>query len=230
MKPRVRLLTPWVGPLPPYAADFFERLGSVGIVDHRLLERPSAADFCRDVGAALDSPCRKGSGYALSDLRPMLAEAFPEAVAGFEWWGWVELDVVLGDLDRLLPPLLESSDAVSFFASAVSGPLFLMRNAPRCNGLFRAGSWREVMASPRYRNFEEVQTDYDGPGGFTRALMDSGLRVRWEARNSRWPGWPEGPNPHGCRLEGGRLLETPTGRELLLYHFNHTKRWPLEKS
>lgn len=219
----VKLLTLWVGEPPPYLLDFVGRVREVGIVDWELVLFRDAGQVNQLVARRLGVPCRKADGYALSDVRPMLAELFPRKVEGFEWWGWVELDVVLGDLDRLLPPILDR-DAVSFFPASASGPLMLLRNCSECNGLFRRGRWREVLAEPSYCNFEETQRQ---DGGFTRLLRESGLRTHWDGRFSRWEGYPAGPTPYGCRFDGeGRLLETPSSRELVLYHFNHLKRWP----
>ena len=132
--------------------------------------------------------------------------------------------MVLGDLDNLLPPILEGHDAVSMFEDSVSGPLMLFCNTTRVNSLYSRGNWKKVLAEPTYCNFEEVQRE---EGGLTKILQESGMAVHWDNRYSRWEGFPAGVTPYGCRWDGNRLLETPTGRELLLYHFNHTKRWSL---
>ncbi len=226
LKPRIKLLTPWVGKPPDYARDFARRVEDVDIVDWSFLWYDTVEQLNGVVCRRLKVPCLKFDGYCLSDVRPMLAEVFPQEVEDYEWWGWVELDVVLGDLDRLLPPLLDANDAVSCFPGTVSGPLMLFRNTPRCNDLFRAGDWKTVLAEPSYCNFEEVAgahvAGFHKDGGMTKLLRESGLRVHWDDRFSL----KDDPTA-GCRLDGNRLLETPGGRELLIYHFNHTKRWPL---
>ena len=231
-RPRVKLLTPFVGgKLPDYLPDFARRAGDVGIVDWELLQFDHVEALNQLMTDRLGTPCRKESGYAASDIRPMLADAFPGTVGGYEWWGWVETDVVLGDLDRLLPPLLDRHDAISMFPDAVSGPLMLFRNDSACNGLYRRGDWQWVLAEPSYCNYEETQgahvAGFHKDGGMTRLLRWSGLRVHWDAGGSRWPEFPNGAPPYTCRLENGRLLETPGDGELMIYHFNHTKRWPL---
>ena len=226
MKPRVKLLTVWIGKLPDYFDDFAKRAEKLPIVDWEVLQFDYVESFNQLATSRLGTLCRKESGYALSDLRPMLAELFHKAVEDYEWWGWVELDVVLGDLDNLLPPLLDQHDAISAFPNTVSGPLMLFRNTLACNQLYRQGNWQEVLAEPNYCNFEEVSgahvAGFHKDGGLTKLLKESGLRVHWDDRHSL----REDPTA-GCRLEGNRLLETPSRRELLLYHFNHTKRWPI---
>lgn len=222
---RVKLFTHYVGELPSYVYDFVGRVRDISIVDWELLLYRSVEQLNRRVAERLAAPCCKADGYAMSDVRPMWASVFPNSVQGYEWWGWCELDVVLGDLDNLLPPLLHRFDAISAFPTAVSGPLMLLRNNVECNDLFRRGSWEAVLREPSYCNFEEVQRE---EGGFTRILRSSNLRVHWDDRYSlRWEKDPAEPIPAGCRLEDGRLLEVPTERELLLYHFNHVKRWPM---
>lgn len=233
-RPRVKLLTLHVGKLPGYAEAFRRRLGALAVVDWELLRYPDVERINWRISEWLQADCNKKDGYALSDARPMLAAIFPERVDGYEWWGWVEMDTVLGDLDTLLPPLLDAYDAISCFPKTVSGPLMLLRNAPECNGLFRKGDWRGILREPGYCNFEEVQgahvAGFHKDQGFTRLLKESGLRTWWDDRFSlRFDKDPAFAIPAGCRLDGNRLLETPTGRELLIYHFNHTKAWPLHE-
>ena len=36
--------------------------------------------------------------YKANDIKPFLPTLYPEAVRGYEWWGWADLDVVFGDL------------------------------------------------------------------------------------------------------------------------------------
>lgn len=36
--------------------------------------------------------------YKANDIKPVLPALYPEALRGFEWWGWADLDVVFGDL------------------------------------------------------------------------------------------------------------------------------------
>ena len=40
--------------------------------------------------------------YKANDIKPLLPELYPEAVRGYEWWGWADLDVVFGDLLKFL--------------------------------------------------------------------------------------------------------------------------------
>ena len=225
MKPRIKLLTLWVGPLPNYALDFARRARDIKIIDWELLWFGDVEQVNRLVTERLGTPCRKQSGYALSDLRPMLARMFPYKVDGFDWWGWVEIDTVLGDLDNLLPQLLWEYHAISCFPNSVSGPLMLLYNFGRINDLFHAGDWLDILAEPTYCNFEETQREN---GGLTKLLKDSGLKVYWDNRFSlTYESDPAHPTPAGCRLEGNKLIEEPSERELLIYHFNHLKRWPM---
>lgn len=229
---KVKLLTVWVGKYPEYVRDFVLRGQAIDVADWEPLRFLDVEQVNQFVTERLGVPCRKQDGYALSDIRPMLADLFPDIVAGYEWWGWVELDVVLGDLDNLLPPLLDRHDAISAFPRTVSGPMMLFRNVAACNKLFKHGNWRTVLAEPSYCNFEEVSgahvAGFHKDGGMTKLLKESGLRVHWDDRHSlRYETDPAHAIPAGCQLEGNRLIETPTGRELLLYHFNHTKRWPI---
>ena len=36
--------------------------------------------------------------YKANDIKPLLPALYPEAIRGYEWWGWADLDVIFGDL------------------------------------------------------------------------------------------------------------------------------------
>lgn len=237
MRPAVKLITLWSGPEPPWIDRFRERADACRpLVDWELIRlhptewKNGQRRLTRGVlniraGSLAGLRCRKGRPYALCDLRPMFGELFVEKFRSYGWWGWCDFDVVFGDLNRLLPPLLESYDVISSESYVVAGPLSLLRNAPEVNGLWRSGNYADVLTDPKYRNYDEGGHRPDL--GFTRVVQESGLRVRFDDRS-----WCEGRNmkdgipERTCRLEGGRLYEVPTGRELLRYHFG-SRVWPV---
>lgn len=45
----------------------------------------------------------------INDVKPMTALLLPHLVQGYDWWGWVDNDVLLGDLRSLLLPKLQRS-------------------------------------------------------------------------------------------------------------------------
>jgi hypothetical protein len=235
MSARIKLLTPWNTSVPEWATKFTERVRANRIIDWELVP-VSVADLNSLASGTLGSPCRKLTAHAQCDLRPAFGELFADRYAGYEFWGWCDLDVVLGDLDRLLPPLLDAHDVVTADAGGVAGPFTVLRNTPELVELFRDERWAEVLADPDYCNFDEngfAESGYWGANPSLSGLLRRGsdFRVRYDDRT-----WTETADPlpqygvpsRGCELRGGRLRELPTGRELLLYHFNRApKTWPV---
>ena len=47
---------------------------------------------------ALDQPWQLPAAYKLCDLKPLFGHLFPEAVLGYEWWGYTDTDILLGNM------------------------------------------------------------------------------------------------------------------------------------
>lgn len=219
---RVKLYTLWVGPLPAWMPEFLRRVRALETVDWELLAFDTPGQACdalwfdvRDAKGAC-----KATPYACGDLRPWLA-SWQRPL--HEWWGWCDLDVVLGDLDRLLPPLLDAFDVVSAEQGGTAGCLTLFRNTPETRELWRtATGWEAVLADPAYRNFDEVGFNLMGGNpSITRALRRSNLRCHfdWRSWHEEQEPMPDGRPSRRCLYDGKAIREVPTGRELLLYHF-----------
>lgn len=233
-RPPIKLLTLWHGPLPPWMDRFADRVRANRLVDWELLAVTNVRHYNLLASLVSGVPCVKSTPYALCDLRPLFGQMFADRYAGYDWWGWCDLDVVFGDLDRLLPPLLEKYDVISGEPYSLAGPFTILRNTPATTTLYRRGDFQEVLSDPEYANFDE--DGFAPPGGtnanpsFTRIAKASGLRLRLDDRS-----WAEtqqmlasGVPSRCCEFKGNRLVEVPTGRELLLYHFTAApKQWPL---
>jgi SAM-dependent methyltransferase len=235
MKPRIKLLTLWVGPLPKWFGGFYERIKANKIVDWEIARLGSSVDqLTAEAEVRLCMKCRKETAYSLCDLRPALARIMPDLVKGYEWWGWCDLDIAVGNLDRILPPLLDERDIITTDARAIHGPLTLLRNVPEVNDLFQLDGADEVFADPDYWNFDETgfndpdDLGRNGNPSYTSLVKASGLRVEFDDRC-----WTEGNDTINglplrcCRVIGGReLQETPGNRRLMAYHFSK-KRWKM---
>ena len=231
MPPRIKLVTLWDGPLPSWFNEFSKRLAANHIISWELVHI-DIKELNRLAYLVSGVKCNKATPYSLCDLRPLFGEMFEPIYRGYEWWGWCDLDIVLGDLNSLLPPLLDTCDVISIEEYGVSGPFTILKNTPATTSLWRSEDYEEVLTDPEYCNFDEV--GFAPPGfinynpNFTRAVRSSGLRYIFDNRS-----WaeshhqlPSGGPSRCCELSGNKLLEIPTGRELLLYHFT-TKQWPI---
>ena len=232
---KIKLLSVWIGPkpLPEWVPVLKQRMGHHRLVEWQLIE-PSLESVNWAASQVSGVKVRKEDAYATYDLRPLYLDIFRWWYGECDWWGWMDLDVLTGDLDTLLPPLLNGKDIVTTAADYVHGPLTLLRNCREVNELWRKEpKIDKVLANPAYLNWDETGFGVGSPHlvnpSFTQLVRECGLRVHWDDRC-----WTETENmiqtipSRGCRMQGHSLIETPTGRELLAYHFTKSpKRWPV---
>lgn len=106
---------------------------------------------------------RDVSGAKVNDLKPMWGEAFgADLLAGYDWWGYLQDDVLLGDLTAewamASAPLLADADVVAPYPAPYnsSGVLMLFRNLPAVNRLWRRSADAQLaLTEPRYLVFDE---------------------------------------------------------------------------
>jgi SAM-dependent methyltransferase len=226
-------MTLWYGELPEWMPQFQERIDANPLVDWTVL-RPHTLDVVNErVSAELETPCRKATGYSLGDLRPMLAKLFSAEIEGYDWWGWCDFDIVLGNLNCINPQTFEDNDIITSHADYINGAFTLLKNTPALNNLFLSGRYKGVLENPDYCNFDETgfsDTLSNGNPSFTEIVRQSGFKVCYDDRS-----WNEGHSliqgeipSRCCEIVNGKLLEVPTGRELLMYHFHKKpKTWPI---
>lgn len=223
---RVKLITPWCGPLPEWYGKFRERMDANRLFAHEVVN-VDLWQMNRLAQRVTGLRCEKGAFYnAACDYRPLYAEMFS---AQLEWYGWCDLDVVVGDLDGLLGPLLDGHDMITTDANYLHGPMTMFRNVEQCRNLWRTcPDAAEVFADPDCWQFDETGFDNPRNPNLTQLVRDAGLRVHWDDRF-----WTEsaetiedGVPSRCCEVRDGKLFETPTDRELVGYHFT-SKIWPM---
>jgi hypothetical protein len=100
------------------------------------LVRLSLSEIESRVRKHIDAALSVDHAYKLCDLKPFYALLFPELVEGYDFWGYCDIDLVLGNLSELLTgDRLAQVDV--FFADAhmVMGHFALYRNHPEINAL-----------------------------------------------------------------------------------------------
>ncbi|HEY8881095.1 MAG TPA: DUF6625 family protein [Roseateles sp.] len=115
----------------------------------------SFEDYCRKASDRLDlrfSPyeeCPSGKGQVpqynnLCDLRPCYGDLHAEAIAGYDYFGWCDIDVVFGNLRSHLGPEVLNKNLVTFSGSLCSGHFTLLKNTPEMRRMYRdIPRWRQ---------------------------------------------------------------------------------------
>jgi hypothetical protein len=168
------LVTIWAGPLPAYLPLFLLTAGRnatvefVFICDQPAPDRPlpsnvrwvhrSVEAMVDQIGERLGLVLELEGAYKLIDFKPAFGVALADDLVGFDFWGHVDCDLVLGDLRSFATDaVLDANDLVMFRGREfVHGPLTLYRNCDRINRLFeRAPDWKDTFTDPRPRSFTE---------------------------------------------------------------------------
>ena len=178
-RPSILLILPYFGRLPASAELFFRSCAANPDVRWLLVTDQA------DAGAALPSnvavqrttlPALKSrieqvvgfevtlpTAYKLCDFRPIYGLVFAEEIAGFDFWGHCDMDLMFGDIRRFL-----TSDVLHAYAKVlIHGHLSLYRNSEDANHFFQLEApgvtYREAFTSPESKAFDEF-------GGMNRLL------------------------------------------------------------
>lgn len=162
--------------------------------------------------------------YKLCDFRPLLGAIFSEYVAGFDFWGHCDIDVVWGDIRNFATDkILDSTDVFSTRKGRLAGHCTLYRNTPRINQLYRQHPmFNDVVRTPHNMGLDETMS------WLIRQLADASLlRVHWpkfllnyaNPRNDYPSRLPMYVNKY--MWEDGKLFEDTEGvpQEILYLHF-----------
>lgn len=164
-KARVALVVVYTGQWPRWCQLFFDSVGRNPVIDLVLVcsESPPcpppanvhavrltvdelAARFSAATGLKLNSV----TGHKLCDFRPFFGLAFEDFLRGYDFWGFCDVDMVFGDLSKLLTPdFLDEVDVFSAHDRQLVGHFTIIRNNERMNRLgFEMEGWQAACLSP----------------------------------------------------------------------------------
>jgi hypothetical protein len=99
------------------------------------------------------------TGHKLCDFRPFFGLAFRDLLTGYGFWGFCDVDMIFGDLSKLLTPeFLAQMDAFTAHNKQLVGHFTLLRNNERMNRLgFEMEDWQAACLSPANAMVDEKQ-------------------------------------------------------------------------
>lgn len=166
MKNSICLIVPYFGRFPNYFDMWLYSCGRNRSVSFLLIsnnERPEnlpdnfiyiKEDFAATVARfqrCFDFPICLDSPYKFCDFRPAFGEVFAEELRGFDFWGFVDVDLILGNIRKwLTDDLLASYD--KFY---VHGHLTVFRNTEELNLLYRNMDYKKVFSASYPFHFDE---------------------------------------------------------------------------
>lgn len=93
--------------------------------------------------------------YKLCDYRPLFGEIFKKDLAKYDFWGYCDLDIIIGDIRKFLTDdILDKYDKINRW-----GHLSFHRNTDECNNRYKFESvrynYRDVLTRTRDFGFDE---------------------------------------------------------------------------
>lgn len=87
-------------------------------------------------------------------LKPLYGVLFEEHIKDYDFWAF-------GDLDNLLPVLLDQNDILTFHDTWLSGPLTIFRNENSVNKIYeKSKDLENIFENPKYVSFDEFGYAY----------------------------------------------------------------------
>ena len=161
----------------------------------------------------------------VSDYYPAHGVIFPEYIKDADFWGHCNWDVVYGRLEHYLPDeFLEDCDIFGNDPDAINGVFSLYRNIDKVNNLFKKNpSWQEA-----FSNLEKLYTfDEDL---FTQTVREAHASGDIRFKSAFWLQFDRQeqhkPKPILKIKDNGALVDK-NNKEMMLFHFSFTKKWPL---
>lgn len=149
--------------------------------------------------------------YKLCDVKPMYGYVFQDFISDFEYWGYCDVDMLVGNLSRFLTDdFLAAYDKVFCL-----GHMTIYRNTPENNKVFMRDYngcvlYKEVMTQAKTMTFDEEWRD---DRNINQLFKSHGKRVfeeDWslnfsishnEFRKTTRVGWDKAPKTHGYIVE-----------------------------
>jgi len=187
-------------------------------------------DINRLASARLGFNVQITTGYKLCDFKPAFGYIFSELIAGYDFWGFCDIDVIFGDIREFMTDdLLENYDLISTRPDWIPGCFLLFKNNEKMNTLFmKSRHYQLVFSSEQHFCFDETNFAHrEFEAGISyleiQTEIESMMHVvqKMAAQNYINPFFDlfiiEGGRPGRLRWEKGKLIYKNKA-EILLYH------------
>lgn len=133
--------------------------------DNVKIESIGFSEYCQLVSRRLNIDFSPDVAYKLCDIKPALGHIHADRLAGYDFWGFGDIDLVYGDLRRYFTAeRLAGLDLFSTHERRVAGHLCLIRNTARQRELFmRIKNWKVRFTDQKQHALDE--------GAFSRIFL-----------------------------------------------------------
>lgn len=116
-------------------------------------------ELSKNISTKCKVPFHLLNPYKLCDLKPAYGHIFEDYLNDYDFWGHVDIDLVLGNLNNFLinDDKLDVYDLISFRKEWISGSFCLYKNKDEVNKLYQNSTdWVAVLSTPNYLGFDEI--------------------------------------------------------------------------
>jgi len=122
-----------------------------------LFHKISFVELCALINKKIGVEIAQIRPYKLCDFRPAYGVIFEELIQTYDFWGYCDMDLVFGKLNRFLTSdVLEQHDLICFRNDHLHGPFTLYKNSKTVNNLFkRSETYADIFTTDQYLSFDE---------------------------------------------------------------------------
>jgi hypothetical protein len=199
---KTAMLIPYYGPLPDWLEYTLQSISQNPQFDFIIISdtdppfklpvnvnhyRMSIDDFARRMEHQLDIKPDIRHPYKLTDFKPALALLFEDLLRDYQYWGYADLDLVLGKVSRFISDkTMIESDIISPSSNFYPGHFMIFRNSEAVRILFReADSWHRVFKDHRCYCFDEFIVPSGMDPGHVAVPDFTSRRVRKHLRRTK---------------------------------------------
>ena len=201
--PSIGILIPYFGSWPEWIELFFETARRNAGIDFLVVtdcpseqfaapnihvHPTSFGDYVRRVRSWLDLPFDPPNAYKLCDLRPVFGALHEQELAAYDFYGWCDTDLLLGDIRGFYTDdVLARYDVLSTHADRISGHFALFRNTRRNRTMYRRiYQWRQYLLEPEFIGLDE----HGITNAYLLTIVDkANEKFRWTIDNAATRAW-----------------------------------------
>ena len=174
MQQKIAVIVPYFGKYPEWIELFFYSCAMNKTIDfyfftdcelpenqekNLFFKQISFADYCKDVSEKLQINFAPKSPYKLCDLKVFYGKIHEDILAGYDFWGFGDVDLLWGDIQKFYSnELLEKYDVFSTHADRISGHLALFRNTEYYRNLcFEIKNWQQKLTDNKNYALDETE-------------------------------------------------------------------------
>lgn len=173
MKSRIAIIVPYFGKFPEYFPVFLKSLKANPLISYHFWTenpRPESAkdidnvffhnisfkDYCEKVSYELDIDFTIDNPYKLCDVRPFYSYIHRKELSGYDFVGFGDIDLIFGDIQGYIEPVIDRLDFFSTHADRISGHLCFYRNDENFRNLaFKILNWQSVLSKKDHYGIDE---------------------------------------------------------------------------